>query len=211
MITRLFLLPVFVLTLLFTAAITLIHARPYDEGDLRAFLAAPEDCAPCFMGIRLGRMTAGQAIEWLDQHAWVDHVILSERFGATQRGYIGWRWNGQQPAWLSSEHLASLWVHDQVVRFVRVQTHITFGELWLLLHNPPMGPFRVEGDFPGTNPVAVIHAAYPDMSLLAQVTVSCPPRSVEFWNEPVRLQFYNELGSDYVPYDLTGWFSQQSC
>lgn len=210
--TRLLLIPSVVLTLLFAATIGVIHARPYDEGGLRAFLSPPENCSPpCFMGIRLGRMTTGQAIEWLDRHDWVDHVIVSERFGATQRGYIGWRWNDQQPAWLSGTHLASLWVRGQVVRFVRVQSLITFGELWLLLRNPPLGSYRVEGDFLGAHPVIVVHAVYPEMSLLAQITVPCPLRPADFWNEPVRLQFFDEPGGDYVPYDLTGWFGSLSC
>ncbi|MBI5667630.1 MAG: hypothetical protein HZC41_06445 [Chloroflexi bacterium] len=210
--TRLLLIPSLALTLLFAAAIGAIRARPYDDSGLRAFLSPPDNCSPpCFMGIRLGRMTTSQAVEWLDQHPWVDHVILSERFGATQRGYIGWEWNGQQPAWMSTDRLASLWVRGHVVQFVRVQTRIAFGDLWLLLHNPPLGAFRVEGDFVGTHPVIVSQAVYPDASLLAQITVPCPLRPADFWNEPVVIQFFDELMIPYNPYDLTGWFRRNVC
>lgn len=210
--TRLLLIPSLLLTLTFAAAIGVIHARPYDDSGLRAFLAPPVDCSPpCFMGIRLGRMTTGQAIEWLNQHPWVDRVILSERFGATQRGFIGWQWNGKQPAWMTTDHRASLWVRSHVVRLVRVQTRIAFGDLWLLLRNPPLGTFWIEGDFIGGHPIIVHHAVYPDVSLLVKTTVPCPLHPADFWNEPVIVQFYDELSSPYDPYDLAGWLRRRSC
>lgn len=198
-------------TLLLTAVIGAIHARPYDDSGLRDFLTPPPDCAtPCFMGIRIGRMTAGTVVEWLDRHPWVERVILSERFGATQGGYIGWRWNGQQPARLNGSALAALWIRGKVVRVVRVQTTIPLGELWLL-HPPALGVYRVERSLTTDKPLIVHVAAYPDARLLAQISVPCPRRPADFWHEPVELQFYADLSGEFETYDLRGWASRHTC
>lgn len=59
-----YLKPSLALIILFTVAILLIHAQPYDDSELRAFLTPPETCsAPCFMGIQAGvtRVSAGES------------------------------------------------------------------------------------------------------------------------------------------------------
>ncbi|NWG16415.1 MAG: hypothetical protein HXY41_07245 [Chloroflexi bacterium] len=210
--TRFLLLPTILLTLTLAAAISLIHAQPYDAGGLRAFLFPANGCAPpCFIGIRVGSMTTGQVIEWLEKHPWVQRVLMSERFGATQRGFIGWEWNGQQPALLDGDAAGALWIHEHQVRFVRVQTTIPFGSLWLLLDEPPIGLFRVERDFASAGPIIIHYAAYPEMAVMAQLAVSCPLRPAEFWMQPVLLQYYVELSEPFDDYDLRGWLHESVC
>jgi hypothetical protein len=210
--TRILLFPALIFTLSLAAAIGIIRARPYDAGDLRAFLLPPEGCAPpCFMGIRVGSMTTGQVIEWLEQHPWVERVLLTENFAATRRGFVGWKWNGGQPGLFDGSSSGALWIRDHVVRFVRVQTTIPFGSLWLLLDEPASGTFRVERDFIAAGPVIVHYAAFPGAAFTAQITVSCPLRPAEFWQKPVLLQYYVELSEQFSDYDLRRWIHESVC
>lgn len=59
----------------FSAVLLLIHAQPYDDSQLRAFLTPPEGCpAPCFMGIRPGITTVRAGGEQLLHSASIEHV-----------------------------------------------------------------------------------------------------------------------------------------
>jgi hypothetical protein len=54
------------LILLFTAALAVIRAQPYDDHELRELLL-PAGCpAPCFMGIRPGVTTVEEAVKILE-------------------------------------------------------------------------------------------------------------------------------------------------
>jgi len=67
-----FTLPLIVLMAL---PLLLIHAQPYDDSDLRAFLTPPVGClAPCFMGIQPGltKVRAGGA--YLDASARIESI-----------------------------------------------------------------------------------------------------------------------------------------
>lgn len=208
--TRLLLLPALALTLLLTAAIGLIHARPYhDDSDLRVALTPPESCAPCFMGIRIRSMTTDQVIEWLEGHPWVQKVILSERSGSIWGGTIGWEWSGQQPTWIDPTRDGSVWTQGHIARFVRFQTTISFGDLWLAFDHPPKGSLRVESDAAGTKRI-IQYAAYPGQDFVAGFTLPCPFRPADFWHQPVQIQFYDGMG-DFNQYDLRGWISRLSC
>ncbi len=62
--TRLLCLTALSVTILFSAAVMLIRAQPYNDSELRAFLTPPDHCpAPCFMGIQAGvtRVSAGES------------------------------------------------------------------------------------------------------------------------------------------------------
>src|SRR5688572_3629883 len=84
------------LTTLFTGLLGAIHLQPYDDSDVRAFVAPPQDCAaPCFMGIRPGETTVGEAVDILWAHPWVDQV--REFTSARGQRTIFWTWSGQQP------------------------------------------------------------------------------------------------------------------
>jgi len=67
MMTRTLLNFTFLITLAFSTLIFLIRAQTYDDVELRTFLTPPEGCsAPCFMGIRPGETTVGEAIALLN-------------------------------------------------------------------------------------------------------------------------------------------------
>jgi hypothetical protein len=208
--TRLLLLPALLLIVILALTAALIRAQPLLPAAFTGLLPDAACAAPCFLGIEVGRTSAQQAIEVLARHPWVDHVILSERFGATRGGFVGWAWSGSQPAWINTDQTGSLWVRDNTVRFLRFQTTIAFGDLWLLLDRPARGAFRLERDFVAADPVAIHHAAWSD-ALLAQITARCPLRPADFWRRPAQVQYSIEPGADLLDYDLRAWFAAAEC
>ena len=83
------------LTLLFSALVMVVRAKPYDDGGLRAVLFASNCQPPCFMGIYPGVTTRDQAIRLLQTNPWVASIdTIYNDEGLT------WAWNGQQPAFL---------------------------------------------------------------------------------------------------------------
>ncbi len=118
---------------LFTLAVGAIIAQPRDDAAMRAFFA-PEDCAaPCFLGIRPGVTTHDQAVAILRANPWVEDVSG----GADS---ISWRWNGQQPDFVSSLHTNILLAHvefaDGVVSTIRVQTTTRWADFYFLFGRP---------------------------------------------------------------------------
>lgn len=63
------------ITVLFTMLMLLIHAQPYDDMELRAFLTPPDGCpAPCFMGIQPGLTTLRDTAKHLKSNPNVTEV-----------------------------------------------------------------------------------------------------------------------------------------
>lgn len=197
------------LMVVFTLAVGLIRAQPYDDRAARAFLSQSEACAPCFMGIRIGQMTTEQVMTWLDQHPWVNKLILTPRSGSIWGGTINWDWSGQQPGWIDAAHEGSIWTQGHVAQFVRFQTALTFGDLWLAFDQPPEGTLRVERSTAGGKRI-VHYAAYSDQNFVAGFTLPCPLRPADFWHHPVQIQFYDGQGQ-FNDYDLRGWANRVSC
>jgi len=127
----------------FAAAIILIHAQPYDDSELRAFLAPPDGCpAPCWQGIRPGFTTSGEALGILAQHPWVTDITISgDTNNGIQYGSISWRWNGSQPFPAGPLDGGYLGVVRRVVRSLALQTGLVFGDLWLVMDRPEQGLF----------------------------------------------------------------------
>ena len=132
------------LTLLWLLPILLIRAQPYHDSDLRASLAPPDGCsAPCFMGIRPGTTTTAEAIAILENHAWVAQVSapdpdMVERpdTGLVGSPVVRWRWSELRPAWIAPEPGGELWTVDQHVRFLKISTQFSLGDVRLSLGNP---------------------------------------------------------------------------
>jgi hypothetical protein len=204
---------VFPFTLLFTSVIGLIHARPFQDDSLEAFLAPPSDCpAPCWQGIRPGMTTVTEALDILESHPWIDHVIITERYGATRDGFIGWAWSGEPPAPIDPRARGAMWVDDDIVRSIRIPTTIPFGALWLRLHRPQKGSFSLALDALAMDHVIIHYAAYTDFFIVAWNEVSCPLRLADFWRTPMVMQFTNSLNSELsTDYRLPRWAFGSSC
>ncbi len=190
-------------TLLFAVMIGAVHALPGEDDTLAAFIAPPEGCpAPCWQGIRPGITTVGEAFDILERHAWIDHMIVTESFGARGNGFIGWAWSGQQPAPIDGRLRGAMWVSDNVVQSVRIPTTISFGALWLRFQRPAKGSFRLALDAQAMDHVVIHMAAYPDYKFVAWNEVTCPLRMADFWGAPMSIQFTNTPSADLAEYRL---------
>jgi hypothetical protein len=108
----------------------LICAQPYDGRALAAFVSPPNGCPiPCWQGIRPGVTTAVEALYLLEQNPWVGQIKRGEFV-------ISWTWSGQQPPFVDAAHEGLLGLTGGIVRQVRIQTLIPFGDLWALLRPP---------------------------------------------------------------------------
>jgi hypothetical protein len=200
-------------TLLFTSVIGLIHARPYHDDSLQTFLTPTPDCpAPCWQGIRPGTTTVAEALDILESHRWIDHVIMTERYGATRDGFISWAWGGEPPAPIDRRASGAMWVEDDIVRSVRIPTTIPFGALWLLFDRPQRGAFSLALDAQAIDHVVIHYAAYFDFKIVAWNEVSCPLRIADFWRTPMVIQFTNTLNSELsTDYRLPRWAFGSPC
>lgn len=200
-------------TLLFASVIGLIHARPYQDGSLEAFLSPPHDCpAPCWQGIRPGTTTVVEALDILESHPWIARIIITERYGATRDGLIGWAWSEEPPAPIDSRARGAMWVDDDIVRSIRIPTTISFGALWLRLQRPPQGSFSLALDAQAMDHVVIHYAAYPDFNIVAWNEVKCPLSLVDFWRAPMVIQFTNTLSAELsAEYRLPRWIFGSPC
>jgi hypothetical protein len=205
-------IPILPLTLLFASMIGMVYALPGEDDSLTAFLAPPEGCpAPCWQGIRPGITSISDAIDILVEHPWIHHLIITESYEARGGGFIGWAWNGQQPALIDGRFRGVMWVSDGIVRSVRIPTTITFGALWLRLHRPARGSFRLALDAQAMDHVVIHLAAYPDHKFVAWNEVKCPLRLADFWGAHMSIQFTNNHSADLAEYRLPGWAFESPC
>jgi hypothetical protein len=124
------------ITTLFVIPILLIHAQPYDNSELRAFLM-PDDClAPCFMGIRPGVTTVDDAINELARNAWVKEIQVLKNGATQETDRIIWSWSETHPSYLRDVpnmmlNGGNLTVEDNRVQFISIPTSFSLGEIWL--------------------------------------------------------------------------------
>jgi hypothetical protein len=165
-----------------------IRAQPHDNSELRTFLTPPDDCAaPCFMGVRPGVMTAGEALNILERHDWVESVDIMQT-------PIRWTWSGRQPGWidervpgaLATERFVDRTRHDAAVRLV-VQSRLALADVYLLLGPPDLSWFRL--GYPASV-VPPVHAVYyRDYGLQLSSANRCPLRLDNIWRESAELSF----------------------
>lgn len=178
---RLVLIPL----VLFSAALLLIHAQPYDDHELRELLL-PDGCpAPCFMGIRPGVTTMDEAGHLLNENQWVDKITFANDT------YIAWTWNGKQPSWINQTPKASLSGANNTVITLQVSTLIQFGDMQL-----DMGSNGILEQWAyQMGRYATYTVSYPDHHLKLNFMVDCTHLIRYF--QPVTIM----LGDDLTPND----------
>jgi len=124
---------ILLLALLSSTAIVLIHAHPYDNADLRAFLLPPVGCpAPCWLGIRPNSTTLEQTVAVLERMPSVEYRVYPALY--TNAAHIVW----------SDSRTAlrgSITLNLDIVESVYIQG-LQFADLWLLLGPPDSGQYR---------------------------------------------------------------------
>jgi hypothetical protein len=190
---------ILLLPLLFAGALAAIHAQPYGDASLRAFLADAACAAPCFIGIQPGvtDLTTLQAI--LDAHPWIEGYRYA-RGMALDSGFLSWTWSGAQPAFIDSGIEGKLWVQDARVQWLEVATRFSFGDLWLM-QRPDGGhssPASVE-------PRRIHHEAGYGQ-IVARTEVLCPLQPTTFWIAPIVFRALTEQSApSRESYALPNW------
>jgi hypothetical protein len=129
------------LLLFFTTAATIIHTQPYRDPQMQEILAADLCTMPCFLGIRPGLTTFGEALDILEANAWVGNVepyaIAPGTSYTHVRGWAYWDWRADAPIWFRGTspilgvHSGAFETLDGIVNRITVATNIPFGRFWL--------------------------------------------------------------------------------
>jgi hypothetical protein len=172
------------LTLLFAACIGLIRAQPYDDMELRAFLAPPEGCpAPCFMGIRPGVTSAEEAIAILEGHDWIDTVSRYEATEGVGLVSLTATWSGRQPDLIDNVFVLWLSIRENTITNIYLRSRIPLGRIHLLLGAPDLS--QAFDDSLETSSTTVSYLGeYHDLDLFFLSLTPCPIKSV--WTLPVQ-------------------------
>jgi hypothetical protein len=197
------------LTLLFAACIGLIRAQPYDDSHLRAFLTPPDGCPmPCFMGIRPGVTTMGEARDILEAHEWVEDVTM--RFDATGLpSEILWTWSDTAPEFADERNAAHLLLRNNTVYNMYLFTDIHAGSIRLLLSKPEHTSIRLAGPTLSLR----FDFGYPALSLVAVGIVPCPVQVNHLWQASVDLRLSGDFNTMFFDSgrDLSDWSEFHLC
>jgi hypothetical protein len=170
-----------VLAMLFTAAIVTIRTQSYNAPPLPDDLTAAPACPyPCFLGIRPGVTTRGEALYILNKHPWVRAIYAPEE---VSRIAISWDWNGAQPPWLN-QRIPTLQIGGPRVVGIFVPTNLRLGEVWLALGRPQRTLFYKVYNARGV----MILVSYQDDKLQFRSSIPCPLNSTELWNARQAMQ-----------------------
>lgn len=170
-----------VLTGLLLLPVLLIRAQPYDDSELRAFLAPSAGCpAMCLLGIRPGVTTAHEALTILEGHEWVGRVDYQyydpQRLS---RNLVSWRWSGQQPSLIDSTQVGTIelatWDGSDVQKVyeISIATHITFARL-VLAAGPPNSSWFVYDSFGVFRDLNVHTGAFSHRAFQVNTRAHCP-------------------------------------
>jgi hypothetical protein len=200
---RIALIAVVLMLGMFSLPIAIIRARPYDDSDVRAFLAPAEGCfRACFMGIQPGQTTAEDALAVLEGHDWVADVeivqLRDQRLTTLPDfGGLSWEWTGQQPALIDARQRGTIEIYASRAGRGRLPTHITLGDLWLVMGQPDRRFLFLLKDH-----VAQLEAVYADLGLVVTATWRCPADAWTIWHTGLTVGA-STAGVDSLPFRPT--------
>lgn len=192
---RLCLWLVSLLTIVSILPIALIRALPYDDSDLRAFLAPAADCSlPCFLGIRPGVTRVSDAVDLLRAHDWIDDPSMN----APGRGYgeIRWNWSGAQSRLIDTTRPARMTFYwdredptvarpeDSLIETISLYTHIRIHNAQAWYGDPDAGAANVRRD----DLIGYIAVYYSQSSMLhLSAALPCPMNLLGFWEARTKI------------------------
>ena len=191
------------LMLVFMLPIAFIRAQPYDDSELQAFLAPIDDCVGmCFMGIQPGQTTATEAMALLEIHEWVADIQVirlqnQSRNPLPHFGGLSWEWTGQQPALIDAQQRGYIEIYASRAGRGRLPTHITLGDLWLVLGQPDRRFLFLLKD-----QVAQLEAVYADLGLVVTASWRCPADAWTIWHTGLMVGG-STAGVDSLPFRPT--------
>ena len=196
--TRRYLRLVLCTLVIFTAALLLIHAQPYDDHELRDLLL-PEGCpAPCFMGIRPGSTTEDEAVAILKSSEWVDHnsinILETKSYPnstvGNQSSLIEWRWTRHASRLLITQEnfiAGSIFARNHRVEKMTIYIHLRLGEIYTSLGSPSKVGFASLRNVKPPWGIAVFHL-YPQYGFEFQSNIYRCPYLASLWMPEVRVE-----------------------
>ncbi len=181
---------------MFTAALLVIRAQPYDDHDLRELLL-PDGCpAPCFMGIRPGVTTAEEAMAILEASGWASDIQSTNGTRTTDGQKfitVNWVWNGKQSPLINRLYRGYIISYEQNVRsfvdVVHVSTVVTNGSIDLFLQ--PLIAYDIDTGMPdwrGKIPFGIT-MIYDHVEVSAHL--ECPLNIRGIWAYRATINFYS--------------------
>lgn len=201
------------LTLLFSVAIGLIRARPYDDGGLHDFLDPPSNClAPCWNGIRPDFATYAEALSLLKMSASV-RDLGSDMHG--DNGHIFWKWPVSHPLFLvSTSEVSYASVEKNVIRSLYLPGFRSFLDTWFVLGVPDQIVIY-SNRFWGIQNVIYLSVYPHELYVASAIFCSATPRDLWTAMPSVFIGQMPEYSALYpIVYersDLKGWLPARLC
>lgn len=188
------------LLLMFSSAILLIRAQPYQDGGLSAFLLPPDDCpTPCWSGIRPGETTVTGGSTLLNNNL---HIKTIDAISPA----TAWlRFSASIP--VIQRARVNLWEENRgiVGRIELLDTGLSMSDLQLLL-GAPTRVFLADSRQDNTSQLTVL---YPNYDLYVTVTITrCASSPAHFWLQANDVTI--SLGRWYDFDQLSPFFYQQA-
>lgn len=172
---RLLLKIMLLLVLLTVALIGVVRSEPADDAALHQVIVPICD-TPCWQGIKTDVTTRQEATALLQASPWVAQVYQTPVA-------VTWRWSGQQPALIDGTKDGLLQIAGNVVTQIRIQTLISFGDVWLLLDRPDDARLAQ----PLTRSSAYQIVAYETVGVEVMSSFDCPVAPSVFWTTTITL------------------------
>ncbi|MBL8155333.1 MAG: hypothetical protein JNM70_14210 [Anaerolineae bacterium] len=187
--TRLLLVTAALLSGLFTLAAALIQTAPLDEGGLRRLLLAPDCSAPCFLGLRPGESTAGEAVTRLAASPPLEAQVqyrLNDRPRYHMVNWSGFLFYPLQSAGRMDLTLTpSIDAATLETLFLRLGTPLTLGEVYLRLGPPESLDAGFWYHDLGTRVSLILNHRYAGGRLIVITRHLCPVQARSFWQTPI--------------------------
>lgn len=165
------------LTMFAVALVGIAHnLSPSDENSVSMLILPSEDCDnACWHGIEIGKTTRQEAVDILNASPWVTRVFETSLT-------VTWRWSGSQPPEINGTRDGLLQIGNNLVKQIRIQTWIPFGDVWLLLDRPDY----VRLVQPLTRSSSYQIASY-DVGIQVISTLGCSITPERLWSSPITL------------------------
>jgi hypothetical protein len=150
---------------------------PYDDGGLGDLFAKADCVKLCFLDIRPGITTLGEALEKLGSSDWVTDMEIDAK-----AQLVSWQWTGQQPRALDADRRAVLEYNDNRVLRIHLFAHIPLAEVMLRWANSRLRVrFGTIGFRVSSQPITSIY--YLGNGYVAATRLNCH----NFWDSPTSI------------------------
>jgi hypothetical protein len=186
---RLLLVTAAFLSGLFTLFAALLQALPLEDGGLRRLLLAPDCPAPCFLGLRAGEASVGEAVSLLSASPPLEAQVQYRLNGRSRYHMVNWSGFLFYP--LQSAGRMDLTLTPAIsaatleTLFLRTGTPLNLGEVYLSLGPPESLDAGFWYHDLGTRVSLILNHRYAGGRVIVATRHLCPVQARGFWQTPV--------------------------